>query len=550
MKKTARITLFYALIGVVSLLLSCENKKKDEDETVLSKPTPEELEPPVTEGAWITTSFVDPLGSKTDIVDKDLADGGPRLPISMTYSKANAPIALFRASAKGETGVLNEVPFLAFFTEQKAAVTIRHVKSLNGQNIGSQLVLPQDCPDLFKEGHVAPEGQVLYCLPLINAAVPNFLIPTDNSGSYVHEFIIGLKAGGKGAGVLATKIGCQIIIPGSNLSVGASADIMALHLSDRLTIATNDLVGSPRRDFPAFEVKGAIAPGVQTAWILTFSGVSMTFDEEVFFEQPVVAGDIPAKPLISRGSAFYKRKTSISSLEHFKIRLLNGAPGATASAFNIASNAASLVEIPIEDGSQPLRIFISPDFGSENAVKSMSEYVKPLGPTFCPKEIAAFKPEEWRQSRNNNGYVACDAFTRSRLVDTAEALKKGVTSPIETYFGAFSYLPRLGGNVLGGMNGVLSLRVHLTGKLKVAVRNPHAPETVTVVGEIPLDTSYFFPTALSEMNDVIIAAKGTPGLDTVLSSMQRKGILELPRRDEGRLVAFPFQGEERDDLLH
>jgi hypothetical protein len=392
---------------------------------------------------------------------------------------------------------------------------------------------------------------VNYCLPLINATIPSFLVPTDNAGAYVHEFFIGFKTGGRGAGVLNAKVACQIIIPGSNLTVSASSELKSLALADRLTMATNDLVGSPRRDFPAFEVRGTVAPGVQTAWILTVTNLVMTFDEEVFFEQPVSVSDIPARPIISRGAAFFKRKTSINSVDQFRLRILNDEGGKITSTYNVASGSATTqIEMPINDGTLPVRIFISPDFSGETATKSMSEYVRPFGPSFCPKEQAAFKPEEWRKSRGNQGFVACEAFSRERFLDTGAALKKGITSPIETFFGAFSYLPRLGGNVLGGMNGVLSLRLTMTGNIKVSVRNPNSPETLTVVGEVPLNTSYFLPTSINEIDAVLKASKGTPGLDTILSSMQRKGVFELPRRDGGKTVAFPFMNEEREDLFH
>ena len=530
------------------IVLGCQQKAPEADKTVIGTGTPGPNET-VTAGAWLDTSFVDPVGAVSVLASKDLAVGGPRDSLSMTYSRANSPIALFRASARGDDGTLNDVPYLSWTTEDRAAVTIRHIKSVNGQNILSQLVLPQECPELMAKVKAPGEGKKLYCLPLINQVVPNFLVSSDNSGAYVHEFVIGLKHPNKSAGVLSAKIAFRIVIPGSVLAVSTSDDMKGLTLAERVTMATNDLIGSPRRDFKAFEVKGAVAPGVQTSWVLTLSNVKMTIEEEVFFEQPVIPGEKPAKPLVSRGAAFYKRKSSVNSWDHFRVRI--GSPDGSQSYFNVASgNRASVIEIPIDDGTKPLRVFLSPDFASETAVKSMYEYVRPFSPTFCPKEQASFKPEEWRQSRLSPSYVACEAAIRKRIVDAADAARKGVTSPMETYFGSFAYLPRLAGSVLGGTNGVLSLRVSLSGKLVAAVRNPHNPATTTTVGEIDLASTYQFPTALYEMDKLIKTGLGTPGLDTILTAMQRKGVLELPRRSLGTKPAFPFQSEDRDDVLY
>src|SRR5690606_38966706 len=111
--------------------------------------------------------------------------------------------------------------------------------------------------------------------------------------------------------------------------------------------------------------------------------------------------------------------------------------------------------------------------------------------------------EEWRQSRLNVYYVACEANIRTRVLDLADALSKGVTNPLETFFGAFSYMPRIGQRILGGTNGILSLRVSLSGIIKVSVRNPHDLLTVTEIGEIPLSYTYLFPTVLEEMDNLI-----------------------------------------------
>ncbi|MCX6129803.1 MAG: hypothetical protein NTX25_12185, partial [Proteobacteria bacterium] len=490
------------LILGLFIVASCQKSKEKDTQVSGGEPT-DGVSSAITMSSWHSSNFFDPLAKKATLTQAVLKNGGPAEPILLTHTQANLPVALFQGATKEVSNeAISPVPFLAFKVEDKSRITIRHIKGVNGQNISSQILTPIACPSEFIKhadlsipsdagtgaGGGEAEGvttvMTSYCIPLINAVVPGILLPTDNSGSYIHEFIISIKNGNKSASVLSTKIATRIIIPDSVLSIKASDDLAKLSLSDRLTLATNDLVGSPRRDFKAFEIRGSVAPGVQTAWVLKFSNVKMTIEEEVFFEQPVVIGSNPAIPEVSRGGSFYKRKSVVDSLDHLRLQLLNGA--SSDDVFPIASGSSSTIEMKIKDGNAPLQIFIMPDFGSPNATKSMNEYVKPFAPTFCPKEQSAFKPEEWRQSRLNPYFVACEAITRSRIVDLSDAVSRGATNPLETFYGAFSYMPRMGQRSLGGTNGVLSLRISISGTLNVAVRNPHDLTTTSSIGTMPL----------------------------------------------------------------
>ena len=542
-----------ACLVAAAALFSCQ--KNQAADTVVTAPVgPQGPSANSTKAVWVDTVFRDPSSKEATLSAADLSKGGPSTPLAMTYAQANLPVALFSGGTKdnGSGKIVAPMPFLGFVVEAKTVVSVRHIKSVNGQNVDSAVVVPIPCPDSFIAAQKLQNGDSAYCLPLINIVIPSFLVPTDSSGAYVHEFIVSAKNPDKGASVLSSKVATTIIIPNSTLSVKPSADLAALSLSDRLTIATNDLVGSPRRDFKAFEIDGSIAPGVNTAWVLTFSNLQMTITEELFFEQPVVPGANPAKPSVSRGGGFYKRSSSINSINNFRLKVLDGY--SDANNFNVASSSGAIVEIPITDGTSPLRIFLIPDFGSETATMSMSDYVKPFGPTFCPSEQAAFKPEEWRKSRSTPGYVACEATKRTRIVDSKDALAKGLTSPLETFFGSFSYLPRMGASTLGGTNGILSLRISLSGTLQAAVRNPFNQSTTTVVGTLPLAYSYQFPTVLTEISNLLSSGKSSPGLDTIQSAMARKGIFELPRKPGGAagvtLPAFPFLGITSDSIFY
>ena len=384
---------------------------------------------------------------------------------------------------------------------------------------------------------------------LINNIIKDFLVPTDSSGSYVHNITVNIKKPGALPKSLNLNMGIRVVIPDAKMSLNVTDDFRALSLRDRLTIFSNDLKGSPRRDFKAFEIIGEIAPGVQTSWVITLSEIKLSFEEEVFFEQPVVAGSTPARPIISRGNAFYKRSAFIDSKTHFKVLLVNGED--ESKQFTLPSNGDSIViETEIIDGSNPFRFFLVPDFANDSAIVSMSEYVKPFTPTFCPKEQGGFKPEEWRQSLQKDYYFACDAKTRRRIVDLNDAIEKKVTVPMETFFGSFAYMPRIGNRVLGGTNGILSFRVSLSGKVSVAVRNPHDTSTVTTIGEIPLSYTFMLPTVLNEMDELIKSGNGTPSLDTIYTAMLRKGIRELPKRDSGKKPAFPFMGYDKEQIIY
>jgi hypothetical protein len=526
-----------------------------------------------TRGGWLSSRFKNPLGVAETMSLANLKSGiSSNAPINMTYSQSSQPIALFQAgegvdSASGEFTA--DLPFIAFFIEKNSRVSIRHVKSLNGQNISSQVIIPKSCPQKFldlvtnekiQESAALADDQVLtkdnadiLCVPFLNSQITDFLVPTDKDGAYLHEFTITAKNGNKKTLSVSMSANIAVVIPASSLTLKESSSLSALSIEDRLTIATNDLLGAPRRDFPLFTLQGALGPGAPTSWRIEFSNLLVSITEEVFFELPVIVGSKPAKPLISRGGRFYKRTTAINSADHFRLRIFN-ANNEENVYDKINSKGTSIINIPIslEDSVKPLSLIISPDFGSEQASLLMSEYVKPFPPTFCPREEAAFKPEEWRQSAKDKDYVACEALTRQRIAGAVDRAAKGLVSTMETFFGAFSYLPQMTGGVLGGTHGVLSTRISISGNVVVSVQNPHNMATYTKVGELPISYTYQLPTVLSEMQKLISTGRATPGMDSMLTSMQKNGILELPRRtiDGKSIPSFPFLGTESDSLMH
>lgn len=541
------------LMLFTALSLSCESSKKDDIK--VDTPNDTNYTGKTTYVSWESSKYVDPKGALLEISKAGLATGVLPGSLGMTYFQANMPISLYYAGLKENSGsYYAPMPHLIILVEEKTTLSIRHIKSVNGQNVSSSILVGQGCPaEITASLPVETEGEeklrlTPVCIPLINAVVNQFLVPSDTAGAYLHEIYVSAKADGKDAGTLASKISVNIIIPTSPVTVKPAIDLSSLKISERLLMATNDLKGSPRRDFRAFEITSDIAPGVATSWVLTFTNPVFAVEEDIFFENPINASDNPSKATISRGYSFFKRTTRIDSVDHLRINLINAEKPDELQA--LASGRTSVIELPISEPTAPLRIFISPDFGSPRVVRSMTDYVKPFAPTFCPEEILAFKPEEWRQARLNESYTACEARVRKRLSSLADALREGVTSPIETFFGAFSYMPRLNSRGPGGTHGVLAMRVSFTATLKVDVRNPHNTATVANIATVPISFNFQLPSVLSDMDDVIKSGKAPPGLDTILTSMLRKGVLDFPIIKDGRPMVFPFMGLTRTDVMY
>ena len=549
------------LIGcfaLASLWWNCQQAKKSD--TQVGGPTTTGVDTlPMTGANWLDTQFLDATGAAVTLKGGDLLNGGPSLPINMTYAQANQPLSLFNGQTgssitpQGSQGVTSPVPYFAFTVESKSSLTVRYVKSITSagvtQNIASELVVPVTCPDSVVKAVNVASGLDLYCLPLINQVIKGFLVPTDNAGAYQHTLTLTAKEDGKAAVALTTRLSTNLVIPQATLTIAASTDLQALPLSQRLTMASNDLVGSPRSDFKAFELKSSVAPGVNTSWLLTFTGLKMQMAEEVFFEQPVVLTSNPATPQVSRGGTFYKRTATIDSLSNFRLRIEDGYSAAHVYSIT-ATNGNAAIEIPIADGTNPLHIYLEPDFGNPGATQSFSDYVKPFGPTFCPKVLAGFNAQEWVSSLATVGFEECDAQTRTTVLNKADAKKQGIVSPIETFFGSFSYMPRIGTSTLGGTNGVLTLTVSMTGSLTAAVRNPSDPTASTQIGTLDLGYAYQFPTAIAEMSALVNGGKGTPGMDLIVTGLQRKGVQDLPRKNGGKSPAFPFMGLNLDNIFY
>jgi hypothetical protein len=344
-------------------------------------------------------------------------------------------------------------------------------------------VIPRECPAAIQGPGERQSGDdqkttiplTSLCIPLINQMVPEYLKPTDALGVYAHTFVVSIKKpGSETAKTLTTRLSINVLIPDSRLSIAASEELKALRIKDRLLMTSSDLSGAPRRDLPAAVITSELAPGVATKWILRFTDLKMRLEEEVFFELPVAPGTTRLRPNVSRGQSFLKRTTSIDSFKNFRLRLADQYN--PSQIIDILPSGVTTGEVAITDANGPLRLIVMPDFKSDQATMSMAQYVKPYYPVFCKDQAQIFKPEEWRQAAMTiPGYVACEARTRTKIASTADAVARGITSPVETFFGSFSYKSMLGQS-LGGMSGVLSLRLTISGAMTASVSDP-SPQT-------------------------------------------------------------------------
>jgi hypothetical protein len=527
---------------------SCENTPT-EDTTFTPLP-PGDTVLPVSAADWGGSFFQDSEQTPTEITGDDLAEGGPQEPLNMTFAQANSPVALFKSRrTPGSTAPEDSlVPYLAFVHEQGAVVTIRHIKSFDGENVSSQLVIPIPCPDHLKgaDPDIKLETRQRSCLPLINAIIPDFLVASDSGRAFLHTFQVNVKHRDESTRTLETTVATRITVPESEISIGSSEDLRGLTLANRLLIHTNDLRSAARRDFKLLELRGELPPGIETSWILEFTNTKLTLEEEIFFEQPVERVPGESTIVVARGAQFFKRRVAVDTDRHFRLRIVDGWAEESSVEVPLVGGQGEAT-LPIAAGENPLWMYIVPDFASENAIKSMGEYIRPMGPRFCPQEAARFKPEEWRRNAEAEGFVACDALIRDRVLNAADGIAKGVADPIETFFGSFNYLPRLSSRVLGGMMGVLSYRVSMSGTLRVYVRDLADTTKKIHVGDANLGFSYRLPSLLDEMNQLVLDGSATPGLDSLRSALLRKGAGTIDISDD--LPPFPFMGTQAEDVL-
>ncbi|RZM25544.1 MAG: hypothetical protein EOO88_18890, partial [Pedobacter sp.] len=302
---------------------SCDQGKSkgdinpDDDPSALSTPT---AGVPLT---WLPTTFQDATGKLFDISVVDLSSpSGVTKGMKITQAQANLPLSIFTTGDISNPD-FKSIPFLAFHADPSAKVTIRHVKTLEGKVIDNDIVTPMGCPNIIPSETQTGEKATSYCIPMISSAMKKFVVPTDLNKIAIHEFTISSKIGAAPATFLATRTITETIIPGGTLTVTPSDAIKALKLVDRLSMVTNDLRGTPRRDFIAFNINNSTAPGVETAWIVKLDKVKMMIMQDVFYEQPIAHGETATRPLITRGGAFYKRRAFITSDDQFRLKLFN-----------------------------------------------------------------------------------------------------------------------------------------------------------------------------------------------------------------------------------
>ena len=551
MKLDSKIIL-QALIVVSAA--GCDLNTPKKPDSVVRGETPV-AEKPVSWASWVDSRFYDVSKAQMTLSADQLGTGAPAGTIKSTYAVSRLPIGFFSSGIQSVAGVhWAPLPYLAFQMDSGSQASVRYIKSVSGKNLQSQSVVPRACPaelagPVERDNPDVPNAKiatVTMCIPLINQIVPDYLKSTDVLGIYAHTFMVSVKNPGAEAGVtLTTKLTINILIPDSKLSLDASPELKALKMRDRLLIVSNDLAGSPRRDFPAAIISSDIPPGVDTKWVLKFTDLKMTIEEDVFFEMPISPGLGRLKPNVSRGQSFLRRSTSIDSNINFRLRVQDFYDASKI--FDIRSSGVTTIGFPILDPSAPLRLIVLPDFKSDTAVMSMSKYVKPYYPIFCKDQAQNFKPEEWRQaSINIPGYTACDSATKSRIASIADKEARHIVSSVETFFGSFSY-KAMDGRSLGGLSGILSARVMITGTLEAAVANPlNAIESVSV-GKTTFSFAYTLPSALTDMQEVVRGVGVPPGLDVIFNAIPSKGVIDPPLKNG--LPPFPFIGEWSSNVL-
>lgn len=557
-----------AIAICVIVTASCDTKAKKNDIVIRSATPPVEAKP-VSWGEWLDSRFID-AGRKAITIKADqLKTGAPSGTIVSTYAVARLPIGFFASGIRPIDGAdYAPMPYLSFRADRDSQVSVRYVKSVGSVNMQSLSVVPRECPASLagpSERKLAPVQAtpdpsapapaagpetviptVSLCIPLINQIVPDYLKPTDALGAYVHTFLVSIKKPGAETGYsMVVKLSINILIPDSKISIDASPELAALKMRDRLLIFSNDLAGSPRRDFPAAIISSELPPGVDTKWILKLTDFKMSIEEDVFFEMPIVKGKGRLKPNISRGQSFIRRSVSVDSIKNFRLRLQDSYD--PSKFFEVRPNGTTLVEVPIIDPNAPLRLFVLPDFKSDDATMSMTSYLKPYYPVFCNLQAAIFKPEEWRQANLKiGGFVACEALTKSKIASSADQAARNIIRPVETFFGSFSY-KAMNGRALGGLSGILSARVLISGLMEAKVVNPLDLTQSIAVGSTKFAFSYTLPSALMDMKDIVSGVNAPPGLDVILDAIPAKGTIDPPNVN-GR-APFPFIGEWSDNVV-
>ncbi len=540
----------YLFLILLFFVWSCDQKKK---ETSVGPTTigGEDIEGK-SRFEWLNSSFdnIKTVNTSITITKDQLLTGTVPTVIPVSYSLAEQPLSVFQVGKNDGSSV---IPFLAFATQSGAKITAKFSKTVNNVASTPAIFTPSSCPSSFSnvpENYKPEETEAKttnivnlerFCIPLIDSVLTTYLNGSDGSITNSIDFNIIVKEAKRDSVTINVKVNLELTIPASNVSITINENVKKLSLKDRLLIATNDLKGLPRRDFKVFDIKTEQGSGDTTAWVLTFKNVKMMIKQEIFFENMVLPYKKENGVQIVRGYEFYKRNVEIDSVNHFRIRVLNNYK--ENAYYTISSVGNSVLSIPIEDGQAPLFISLIPDFANETSTKQMASYLKPLAPEYCPLEFNNFQPEEWRQSTLRNGYVACEANTQTKIVDEIDAQNKGINYPIETFFGSFNYLSFQNGKYDGGSDGIFSQRLVITGTLVVAVRSRQDVTKTITVATKDLSFSYMMPTAIDEMNQLVINGNSPDGLENIMTSILKKGFLTLPNN-------FPLMGQDSSKIIY
>lgn len=533
------------MVLLVCLPAACQQKSTPDspitppEETKVDQST-------VTQMEWTDALFYKEDGSPIPLA-KDKLDGSKvSQNLSLSLDIANTPLSLFQ-------GKSTPVSFIGLAIDAAAVLQARYIKRIGGLVQSNQVVTPVECPADYKPPVQLADANIkeirVLCIPLINAILTNFVQINDSGRVVTHELSLSAQSSGKKATSRALTFDSSLFIPSSSLKASSSAKLADADLAGRLSPLINDK-GEAESAWPLFTLTSDKAPGVASSWVFCASSLAeekptLTFEEEIFYEQPVVPGSTASKIRIARGSAFRKRTVRLDSNEHFRLRLQMP----SGQQFRMPESPSECVTVPIEDGSLPLTVHVVANLQQlRQPSRSLMSLVRPITPYNCPDLESVFNYPSFRvQKATKPEFVACDAIGRNSYETFANRGPK-VTAPIESFFGWLNYLGRGTNNALGNTEGIFSFKVVLSGKIAVKVKDPvdGVRESSFSKGFESIASSHSLPTAIDEMDRLLASGKAPSGLALIRTALINQGF------DTSKVYLFPFgkTGETRSDVMH
>jgi hypothetical protein len=536
------------IIGIAAsmALFSCTKKSSDSPQPT---PPPNENFAPeeYVQVRWGNSFFYDAVG-KEIIVESSKLDSksiGFAVPLSVDTVAHQSPVFLARQES---------IPFLVFVKESGASIAVRNTKKVGGVVVKSQTINPSPCPDNFTLSkppvfsREVPSFDTM-CIPFISSVIPEILNVSDAGRNVSHEFSIIASSSTHKAATLSVVIDVTLAVPKSSMNVSVSKELSKMTLSRRFDPVFNS-AGEPRNDFPLFDLRSSKSPGVNSSWIVCIPAdpkdrLQLSIESEVFYEQPVIKIPGSEDIRVARGASFRKRAIRLDSISQLTLALRDS----SGNMYKAPETPGECVTIPITDGSRPFEYSIIANFQQlKQAGRPLSDFIQPLSPSYCRDQEATFQYHLWRKNSEGAEFIACDAVGRNTYSLFKDKGPK-VTSPTESFFGSFNYLARSFGSTLGGTEGVFSVKYSISGKLRLAVKDPidGIRELELTNGFAPLSLSYSPPSVISEFDSMIQSGKAPSGLQLIRDALVIQGFTESSVPG-----AFPFgpRKDTRSDILH